>query len=251
MSSDPRPSDTPSAGAPLTGGNGESATPSKVFLVSYPKIVFFWPTFVWSLIAAAWMSFLGSLDPESGWQVFLAGSFVTVLGVNLVVLSFDFPRTTSLTLFFALASVGLVLWLVFSHNPDLIGVVGQWIAAIRPLANPTFFWIMAGILGVLFLVVTVTAQFDYWEVRANELLHHHGFMSDLERFPAPQLRIDKEINDVFEYLLLRSGRLILHPSTEPRAIVLENVVFINKKEQEITRLLGAMQVQIRSDKSEE
>jgi hypothetical protein len=90
-------------------------------------------------------------------------------------------------------------------------------------------------------------KFDYWEVRPNELLHHHGILSDLERFSAPNLRIDKEINDVFEYMLLRSGRLILHPSNERRAVILENVFFINRKESEITRMLGAVQVQVRSD----
>jgi hypothetical protein len=61
------------------------------------------------------------------------------------------------------------------------------------------------------------------------------------------LRIDKEITDVFEYLLLRSGRLILHPSNERRAIVLENVFFINRREEDLTRLLGALQVQVRTD----
>jgi hypothetical protein len=41
--------------------------------------------------------------------------------------------------------------------------------------------------------------------------------------------------------------LILHPSNERKAIVLENVFFINKKEQQITKMLGALQVQIRTD----
>jgi hypothetical protein len=88
-------------------------------------------------------------------------------------------------------------------------------------------------------------QFDYWEVRPNELLHHHGMLSDLKRYSAPDLRVDKEINDVFEYLLLRSGRLILHPSGEKRAIILENVLFITQKEESLTRMLGALQVQVR------
>jgi len=52
---------------------------------------------------------------------------------------------------------------------------------------------------------------------------------------------------VFEYLLLKSGRLILHPSQERRAIVLENVMFINQKEERITRMLGALQVRVRHD----
>ena len=87
-------------------------------------------------------------------------------------------------------------------------------------------------------------------MRPNELLHHHGVLSNLERFPAPHLRIDKEINDVFEYLLLRSGRLILQPSEERRAIILDNVPFIERKEETITRMLGALQVQVRTDTAE-
>ena len=69
----------------------------------------------------------------------------------------------------------------------------------------------------------------------------------MERLSAPHLRIDKEINDVFEYLLCRSGRLILQPRNSPRAIILENVFFISSKEKKITQMLGALQVQVRSE----
>jgi len=58
------------------------------------------------------------------------------------------------------------------------------------------------------------------------------------------------MNDVFEYLLLRSGRLILRPSNEPRAIILENVPFIRTKEETLTRLLGALEVEIRTETNE-
>jgi hypothetical protein len=115
----------------------------------------------------------------------------------------------------------------------------------HPLANSTFYYVVAGIMALLYLAMFISVQFDYWEVRPNELLHHHGLLSDLNRYSAPDLRIDKEINDVFEYLLLRSGRLILHPSGEKRAIILENVPFIAHKEEALTRMLGALQVQVR------
>jgi hypothetical protein len=121
------------------------------------------------------------------------------------------------------------------------------VKGLRPFANAKFYGILATVLLLIYIAVAVSVQFDYWEVRPNELLHHHGVLSDLERFSAPNLRIDKEINDLFEYLLLRAGRLILHPSNERKAIVLENVFFINKKEQQITKMLGALQVQIRTD----
>ncbi len=93
----------------------------------------------------------------------------------------------------------------------------------------------------------MSVQFDYWEVRPNELLHHHGFLSDMERYSAPHLRLEKEITDVFEYFLLRSGRLILHPTQERRAVVMENIFFIIRKEESITRMLSALQVQVRTE----
>jgi hypothetical protein len=102
---------------------------------------------------------------------------------------------------------------------------------------------------LLYGIVLISRRFDYWEVRGNELLHHSGLLSDLKRFSAPNLRIDKEINDVFEYILLGSGRLIIHASNERRAIVLDNILFINSKEERITKMLGALQVRVRTDAS--
>jgi hypothetical protein len=61
------------------------------------------------------------------------------------------------------------------------------------------------------------------------------------------VRIEKEITDVFEYLLLQSGRLILHIGNERRAVVLDNVPFITRKEKDLTQLLGTLQVDVRSE----
>ena len=69
----------------------------------------------------------------------------------------------------------------------------------------------------------------------------------MKRYPAPNLRVDKEINDVFEYLLLGAGRLILHPTTEKRAIVLDNVLFVGQKEEQMTKMLGSIKVKIGND----
>jgi len=174
--------------------------------------------------------------------------FLVVIALNLVVIAFDFPRTTSLTWFFAFVSIAIGLWFILTLNSWLAPQIVTALVKIKPAANATFYLIYAGIMIFLYLCVLVSRRFDYWEVKGNELLHHHGFLSNLERFSAPNLRIDKEINDLFEYLLLRSGRLIIHASNERRAIVLENVLFINKKEERITKMLGALQVRVRTDR---
>ncbi|MCX7399387.1 MAG: hypothetical protein NT138_17115 [Planctomycetales bacterium] len=174
--------------------------------------------------------------------------FLIVFALNMVVISFDFPRTTSLTWFFAITAIVIGLWFLFSQNPGLAPKLVQGLLAIKPWANASFYMIYTMIMLFLYMWVMISRRFDYWEVKGNELLHHHGFLSNLERFSAPNLRIDKEINDLFEYMLLRSGRLIIHASNERRAIVLENVLFINGKEDRITRMLGALQVRVRTDK---
>lgn len=219
--------------------------PARIFLVSYPKIIFLYPTFIMSLIAGIYLSFEGNV-PNTTTHV-LTSLFLGVFAMNLIVFSFDFPRTTSLTLFFFVAACVLGMFLTFQFRPEWAGVLKSIFGAIHPFANSTFFHLFSFVLGGIYLVVVFNLQFDYWEARPNELLHHHGLWSDLERFPAPNLRISKEINDVFEYLLLRSGRLVLTPSNEPRAIVLDNVLFIDRKERALTRMLSALQVQVRTD----
>jgi len=222
-----------------------------IYLVAYPKLIFMYPTFIASVIAGIYMAFSGMgevniADPPRGAEV-VSLIFLGILTLNLVVITFDFPRTTSLTVFFFVAMSLMGLFVFFKFNPQFLPIVGGILDALKPYANAHFYFLFASILLVFYVAVLIAVQFDYWEVRPNELLHHHGLMSDLKRYPAPNLRIDKEINDVFEYMLLRSGRLILHARHETRAIVLDNILFINAKEQKLTTMLGALQVSVRDD----
>lgn len=286
--------------------------PDRVFLVSYPKIVFLYPTVLTSLFCAIVMWAKGDIPTSEivtqqhrdaqvvmkaavqaandatsadanaagatdvapvdadaiseaapaangtdsevvsvrihSYHNVCARIFLIVFALNMVVISFDFPRTTSLTWFFAITALVLGLWFLFSQYQGLAPKIVQALLTIKPWANASFYMIYTMIMLLLYVWVMISRRFDYWEVKGNELLHHHGFLSNLERFSAPNLRIDKEINDLFEYLLLRSGRLIIHCSNERRAIVLENVLCINSKEDMITRMLGALQVRVRTDK---
>ena len=231
-----------------TASSKKQEFPDQIYLISYPKVVFMYPTFLAAVVAAIYMTVSGDAPGVDRHDTEILGTiFLMIFGVNLVVLAFDFPRTTALTLFFLIAAVVLGLLLLFRINDNILPAVSEFLAAFRPWSNSHFYYAIAAIFGVIYAVVAIAVQFDYWEVRPNELLHHHGLLSDLKRYSAPNLQIDKEINDLFEYVLLRAGRLILHPSQERRAIVLENVFFINRKEEQITRMLGALQVQVRTE----
>lgn len=232
------------ASYPSVAGIGDTRT--SVFLVPFPQIIFLYPSLLMSIIAGIYMAFFP--NPQAGHAFVISAVFLSVLALNLMVFAFDFPRTTSLTLAAFVVSIILAISLIFKFS-DILPFVKQYLALYHPMANATFYFTFASILGLIFVGVFFKVRFDYWEVTSNELLHHHGFLSNLERFTSSQLKVDKEINDVFEYLLLRSGRLILHPAGERRAIVLENVFFINRKEDELTRLLSAMKVKVETDNS--
>ena len=109
---------------------------------------------------------------------------------------------------------------------------------------------MAVILGATFALVWFNSRFDYWEITRNELLHHHGMWGSIERFPAPNLRITKEIDDLFEFLLTGAGRLVLYPASERRAIVLDTVFRVNQKEDRIKNLLSRISVDVEPDHPE-
>lgn len=232
--------------APINATSTQNDSSKSIILVSYPKIVMLYPTYITAIIAAV-ITML--LSEKSDYHQGVGSVFLGVMGVNLVVLAFDFPRTTSLNLFFVFLVLIMGIVLASIYVPSLPSALKNVVTRIDPRANAAFYFSFVAILSLLYVAMMINVRFDYWEVRPNELLHHHGALSNLERYSAPNLRISKEIDDVFEYMLLGSGRLIIHPSNEPRAFVLENVLGINKKETEITKMLGALQVQVR-DKSE-
>ena len=97
-----------------------------------------------------------------------------------------------------------------------------------------------GIYGVVWLVT----RFDYWEFTPNEFIHHHGPFADMQRYPTINLRVDKEIPDICEYLLMRAGRLVLHPVGEDRVIILEIVLNVTRVERQIKGMMSAMDVRL-------
>jgi hypothetical protein len=221
-----------------------------ILLIPYPKFVFMYPTLIVTTIATI-ILYLGGYNvvnpAEDPLPVVMTGLFLVVMMANMFVIVFDFPRATSLTLVFIVTTILLGFWMLVLAKPDFLPSIQNVVSAIRPAANATFFLCISVAMALMYVAVFIKVRFDYWELRNNELLHHHGILSDLKRYPAPNLRVDKEINDVFEFMLLGAGRLILHPTTEKRAIVLDNILFVSDKERELTRMLGSIKVKIGSD----
>ncbi|MEO1529218.1 MAG: hypothetical protein AAFX06_27680 [Planctomycetota bacterium] len=229
--------------------SSKGSSQKRIYLVPYPKFVFMYPTLIVSVLASIVLGIGGysTVSPDDSLPVAMTVLFLGVFVANLFVIVFDFPRATSLTLVFIVATAIMAGWLVLIWQPGLLPSIETILRKIHPVANSTFYFCMSVAMALMYAAVFVSARFNYWELTNNELLHHHGVLSDLKRYPAPNLRVDKEINDVFEYALLGAGRLILHPATEKRAIVLDNILWVGSKEAAMTRMLGSIKVKIGDD----
>jgi hypothetical protein len=219
-----------------------------VIIRARPKVVFFYPTLLVALLAGFWT--LGSM--QAGLQLAEASLtpgriFWWVFFVNLLGISFDFTRGEflALVLFCGFSVLGIIL---LDERFDLVAPVQNALSTVNLKAHPHFYFMIAIAIAICLAGVFILGHFDYWEITHNEILHHRGFLGDLERFPAPNLRLTKEIPDLFEYSLFfvlgGTGRIVIHPHGSSRSVVLENVIGVNKIETRIQTMLASLQVKV-------
>ena len=181
-------------------------------------------------------------------QNLLGVLFLTVLAFNLIVMSLDFPRFELVGVILAvLFTLFFVLWVGAYFEVDVMKPINKVLEQTYMFANAGFYFLYFLMVLVVLAVVYITRWLDYWEILPNEILHHHGPLSDLERFPTLNLKFDKEIPDVLEFWMLGAGRLVLHIPNKDRAIIMENVLFINAKEEGLKKLMSRLNVRISSD----
>jgi hypothetical protein len=278
MSTDAKPS--PSSSAP-PGHVVHREKGMRIFV--WPKVIFLYPTAIVALIcwAGMWMIHDRTHDPtrplkdavdskhlaaeHSGIgdqpassmdkvgrfktpQNLLAMLFLGMLAFNLLIMALDFPRFTLVAWILAgLLILFFLLWIGSFFEVDLMKPIHAIFSSIYAVANRGFYLMVFVTLMVVFAVIYITRWLDYWEVLPNEILHHHGPLSDLERYPTMNLKFDKEIPDVLEWLLLGSGRLVLHVPNVSKALVLDNVLFITAKETALKKVMSRLDVRVTTD----
>lgn len=230
-------------GKPLTPADVTKGKLEKCTIVSYPKIVFFYPLLFASLVCGIVVQ--TSPTPEN---MSMAGSiFIFCFLFNMLVISFDFPGVRALVLVFGILAFFLGLNLLdikagirimpfitdfykdFVHkNLSCSAVFYYCISAIL------FIMIACGILG--------NWLWDRWTIEPNRLVHRKGLLGELKEYPVIDLQIDKRIEDVFEHVLLLSGTLIFQPGPGVTPITLENVPNINRKEKRIQNIVRKLAV---------
>jgi hypothetical protein len=277
MSTDAKPATTP----PSSPAIKPREQGIRIFM--WPKVIFLYPTAIVALICAAGMSIINdrthdptkplisavstkkatqevlglsdqpatSLDKVDRFktpQNLLAMLFLGMLAFNLLVMALDFPRFTLVAwILGAFLILFFLLWLSAYFELDLMKPIHWIFSGIYAVANKGFYIMVFVTLMLVFGVIFITRWLDYWEILPNEILHHHGPLSDLERYSTMNLKFDKEIPDVLEWMMLGSGRLVLHVPNVSKALVMDNVLFISAKEAALKRVMSRLEVRVTTD----
>jgi uncharacterized membrane protein len=206
----------------------------KVILRSYPKVIFFYPLFFTSLVLWIIQIFIG--DPVA----LLGFIWMIVFFTNLFVIAFNFSSRKFFIL--VLVIVVVVLLFVFLVIPQISLATIPSIPEFNIEMTAQFYFVTTLVIGFILLFVLISVQFDYWKIEQNELFHKKGIFQKVDRYPIRQLRINKEITDVFEYLILRSGSITLY--TEDKNFHLTTVPNVDNKIDQIDKLLSELEVEM-------
>jgi hypothetical protein len=206
--------------------------PSVVYLRNYPKVIFFYPLLITSLILWLIQSFI---DPNS----VLGYIWFIVFFINIFVTAFDFSSTKFFVLILGIVIILLVV--IFLVLPNFSVDFATFSLSI---ALPyQFYMLMSLILALILGIVLISTRFEYYKIERNEIIHKAGIFSSAERFPVKSLRFKKEIPDVFEFFMLRAGRFTIMPGKADEVMILPTVLNINKKEEHLDWLLSHVSVE--------
>ena len=212
----------------------ENAKEEKVYLRNYSKVIFFYPLFIASFILYLIEAIMGIEEP------WLGAIWITIFFANLFVIAFD----TSSTKFFIILLVVIILIIIFAfvfHPGNIISQVLSFEITIT--MSYQFYLVSTIILGLIFIIAWIATRFDYWKVERNEVIHKKGIFVSVDRYPTKSLRIKKEIADIFEFALLRVGRIELFFGGQD-VIHLNTIININKKAKQLDYLLSDIEVDV-------
>jgi hypothetical protein len=215
--------------------HGHSPAAPRVVVHPMPKVLFFYLTWLASLAFGIVAQMAGDSQPAH-----LGAIWIGIFAFNLMVISFDFTEVTSFAVAF------LILAVVFAGIAfGFLGKIGAFLGSLQAEMNPAFYFTIFGLFTVIYVMVFIRSRFEYWEFRQNEVLHRKGVFGEIKRYSTEDLRWFKEVPDVLERILLRSGRMVLTTPREPAPMVIEHVIGIGTVDDRIAEILGEKRVVIK------
>ena len=216
---------------------------NSVKIRSWPSMLFMWPSMLMSLVAGLATY---TLAETSSTHELWGSLYLIVFALNLIVVTFDSPRSTSLTLLFAAVALAW-LFVELNRRYNIIQPLRTFIEDLTLRATPDFYFFLFGVYLILFIGMLISTRFDYWVINSNELVHYQSLMQDVARHPTEGMQYNKEIPDFFEYLLAGAGRIVLNTPTMKRPITLNNVPGINRVARQLDVILETRRVVVTNE----
>jgi hypothetical protein len=214
-----------------------TASDETVLIRNYPKVIFFWPLTLTSFVLWLIQLFAFGDDPNA----FLGYFWIAMFFINLFVIAFDFSSAKFFVLI--LIIVVAILVVIFLFVSGRLTFDPSAIEAFNFGLTWPFYLVMTVVFSFVLFFVFINSRFSYYKIERNEIYHKSGIFASAERYPVSDLRIKKEIPDVFEFLFLRAGSLVLMPGRQEEVIQLPTVLNINNRIEELDRLLSHVSVE--------
>ncbi|HPD30444.1 MAG TPA: hypothetical protein PLL20_10640 [Phycisphaerae bacterium] len=213
----------------------------------WPKIILMLPTLFAALICGILMLWYQMPTAEANAtfgavQHYIGLFFLVVLAVNLTMLLYDLSLKGFILVTLLIAVLILVLALINrSAETSIWAIIGRFLS-VRVVANDRFYFLFAMVLLFNLGIAWIITRFNYWKVEHNEIIIHRGFMHEQERHPTAQARFKLVIEDVVEYAILGTGKLVFYFGDSNTQHELSTVLFVHRKAKKLDELLGRLAV---------
>ena len=212
---------------------------------SYPKTVLFYPMAIMSLVIGSLIFGFQFFIPDpllySRMVTLLTFVWLVIFFFNLLLVTFDFGKNfiVAVILVFVIAVLALALYASSTgslpfFDPSNLGLIIN--------ANSMLAFIV--IFCLVIFIAWLRTRIYYVKIYHNEIVFKKGILGDVERYGTTNVMFYKEIPDIFEYLLLRSGRLTFTIPGRKTTIVMDNVPNINGVEKKVLVLLRRIEVDV-------
>lgn len=211
------------------------AIPQTVHVTSYPKIIYMWPTWVFSFIVwiislfYAQAEFVGVGLQSIGWI------WIGVMTFNFFVIAFEFSAGKFL----------VILLVIFAFLIAMFTVpqIQTYINVPNLALNGTFYLTFTIIFTIIFGLLWISRRFNYLEISHQQISYHVGILADERRYPAPSCHFEKITEDVFERVMPPfCAKLVMKTEKGEIAEIMPCVPRINKRLSDIKKILDHLKV---------
>ncbi|MHA1894007.1 MAG: hypothetical protein ACTSX4_05860, partial [Candidatus Helarchaeota archaeon] len=109
-----------------------------------------------------------------------------------------------------------------------------------------YYLVMTLTFGVVFAIIIVNSYINYVVIESNQIYIKKGILGDKINQPTRGMQVYKQIDDIFEYMVLKSGDItLLFPAgSKYVSLSLPNVMNINQKVKDINYIISKTEVDI-------